>query len=407
MEEIARERLAVAGVTKYRLVLLVAVLSGICVLVNRPFNYLGGSFFFTYVLQPLLWGAVACFVWRLPRVRAAGRLRLRRFLNWLALICAGFHILFLLAGGMVEGFGRSPYSFTPLGILNNIVFVGASLAGAELSRAFLINSLAGRRASLTIGLVALFFTVIGLPLGRVASFQTGLDFIKFAGSVFFPALSENVLASYLAYLGGPLPAVLYRGALQAFQWFCPVLPDLSWTTKALLGSFIPVFSLILVQRLYLAESRELKKSGADRENPAGWIAVSVASVLLVWFSVGIFPFYPSVILSGSMQPGIKKGDIVLMKKVAGEEVRPGDIIQFRQERIYITHRVIGVKESKGVKAYQTKGDANKVPDPDPVYPQQVKGRVVCVIPKIGWATLALKTLTGGNAPHGTEFLPQQ
>lgn len=382
------------------------MLSGAYVLVNRPFSDLGGGVFLTYVVQPLLWGAVAGFVWWMPRVRAAGRLRLRRFLCWLALICAGFEILFLLVGGMVEGFGKSPYSFTPLGILTNIFLVGTMLAGSELSRAFLLNNLAGRRATLTLGLVSLFFTVIGLPLGKITFFQSNLDLIKFAGSEFLPGLSENILASYLAYLGGPLPALIYRGTLQAFQWFCPVLPDLGWTTKTILGFFIPVFSLILVQRLYLLESREMKKSGADSENPAGWIATSVVSVLLVWFAVGLFPLYPSVVLSGSMQPGMKKGDVVLMKKISGENVKLGDVIQFRNEKISIMHRVIEVKKKNGAINFVTKGDANKAQDPEPVHPQQVVGRLVYVVPKIGWATLVFKTLTGGISPQGKEFFQE-
>lgn len=356
-----------------------------------------------YFLQPLLWGAVAGYVWLLPGVRAAGRLRLRRFLCWLALICAAFQILLLLAGGMIDGFGRSPYSFAPIGILSNILFVGAGLAGAELSRAYLINSFAGRRAVLTIGLVSLFFTVLHLPLNKVLGLRTGLEFTKFTGSVFFPTLSENVLASYLAYLGGPAPALLYLGALKTFHWFCPVLPDLSWVTKTLIGSFVPVFSLILVQRLYLTESREMKRSGAARENPTGWIVTSTASVLLIWFSVGVFPLYPSVILSGSMEPGIKKGDIVLVKKMAGDEVKTGDIIQFKQGKIKITHRVVEIREGQGARVYRTKGDANSGPDPEPVHPQQVEGRVVQVVPKLGWVTLVIKTMTGGVSPQGVEF----
>lgn len=392
-----------SGAAKYRSILLLALLSGTYLLVNRPFSGWGGGVFLAYVVQPLLWAAAAVLVWLAPRARAAGKLRLRRLLCWLALICAGFHIVFLLAGGLAEGFGKSPYSFTPLGILTNIFFVVAMLAGTELSRAFLINNLAGRRVGLTLALASLFFTVIGLPLSKITVFKSNLDFIKFVGAEFLPGLSENLLASYLAYLGGPLPALIYRGALEAFQWFCPVLPDLGWTTKTMLGFFIPIFSLILVQRLYQLEARGIRKSGTGSENPAGWLATSVVSVLMVWFAVGLFPVYPTVILSGSMEPGIKKGDVVLIKKMPGEKAKAGDVIQFRHENIMVLHRVIGVEEKDGRSLFRTKGDANKSADSDPVQPDQVKGRLVSVIPKAGWAALVLKTFTGGISPQGKEF----
>ncbi|MGB9662128.1 MAG: signal peptidase I [Moorellaceae bacterium] len=381
-------------IAKWHWVLLLAVWTGIYVLVNGVLTNWGGTFFHTYIIQPLLWGAVAGYVWWLPRVRPAGRRRLHRLINWLALLCAGFQVLFLLVGGLVEGFGRSPYSFTFFGVLNNMLFVSASLAGTELSRAFLVNSLAGRRSAWTIGWVSLFFTALSLPWSKITSLQTNLDLVKFTGGGFLPALAENLLASYLAYLGGPVAAAIYRGTLEAFQWFCPILPNLSWPTKTLLGTFIPLFSLILVHRLYLAEARELKKQGGD-ESPAGWILTSAAAVLMVWFAVGLFPIYPSVILSGSMEPGIKKGDIVLIRKVPGAEVKTGDIIQFWQGKMLITHRVVQVAEKKGAKVWVTKGDANRTPDPEPVYAHQVVGKVCGVIPKVGWITLFLKSLTVG------------
>ncbi|WP_165847763.1 signal peptidase I [Ammonifex thiophilus] len=296
---------------------------------------------------------------------------------------------------MLEGIGRSPYSFTPLGITTNMILVGTSLIGTELSRSLLVNSIARRRPNLAIGLTTAFFTVLSLPLAKVSVLQTGIDFIKFTGGLLLPSISENALVSYLAYLGGPLPAMIYRGVLQAFFWFCPFLPDLTWATRALLYSFTPILSLAVIHYVYSKESREHRRKSLDRENDVlSWTAISIISVLLVWFSLGIFPLYPSVILSDSMQPGIKKGDIVLIKKVkdAEREIRLGDIVQFRVEQNYITHRIIEIREIKGVKLYTTKGDANRAPDPELVHPEQVKGKVIYVVPKIGWAALFLKTL---------------
>ncbi|MDF9409010.1 signal peptidase I [Pelotomaculum isophthalicicum JI] len=350
---------------------------------------------------------MAYFVWRLPRPGISGKMRLRSLLSWLALLAAGFQIIFQLAGGMVEGFGKSPSSFTFLGIASNILYVGACLAGTETARAYLINSLAKRRLHLKIGLLTLFFAALGLPFSAVGGFRTGFEFVKVAGSVILPGLTENVAASYLAYLGGPLPALIYRGALQSFIWFCPVLPDLSWTTKTLLGAFIPAFSLFMIHRIYLLESRELRKKNHAGENPAGWIITCVVSVLLVWFCVGIFPVFPSVVLSGSMMPVMYKGDIALVKKISGDEVRLGDVIDFRRDKMLITHRVIEIKENHGARVFRTKGDNNSGPDPDLVGPQQVRGKVVCTIPKIGWAALFAKTLAGmvkpGASPQGMEF----
>ena len=373
-------------------ILVTSLVISIYLLVNLAFRNVSGNFFVTYVVQPLLWSALAGFILWLPRKKYVAKIRLRRFLNWLAFICAGFNILFLFAAGMIFGFGKSPYSFTLTGIIINVIFLGTGLVGMELSRAWLINYFSGKHSFIVITLIGIFYTLLCLPLAKITGLSSEIEITKFIGSFVLPTLSENILTSYLALLGGAVPALIYRGAMQAFQWFCPILPNLEWTTKALLGTFIPVFSLFLVQRLYLHEAKEFKKSRREKENPAGWIVSTVVSVLIVWFSAGLFSSYPSVILSGSMSPGIKKGDIVLVKKTSAGEVGMGDIIQFRHGRVPINHRIIAVKEDK---TFQTKGDANNVADPEPVLPDQVIGKVFFVVPKVGWLTIGIKTLTGG------------
>jgi signal peptidase len=113
---------------------------------------------------------------------------------------------------------------------------------------------------------------------------------------------------------------------------------------------------------------------------------------MIWFAVGIFPVYPSVIVTGSMEPMIKPGDVVLVQKLEGDEVRLGDVIQYYHPeiKINITHRVIDINR-EGQMALITKGDNNSSVDADPVMPEQVKGKVIKVLPKVGWFTLILKS----------------
>lgn len=359
-------------------------------------RYLGFSPLANHLLVAALWAATAAYTLHQPRNRPAGRLRQRRLLCYLAGICAGFYLLLQLAAGLLEGFGRSPYSFSFSGILVNLLFVSALLAGTELSRAHLTCGLSRRQAIPGTVVLVLFFTALALSPGKVFELRGGLELARYAGETFLPALAENALACYLARLGGAAASLCYRVPLAAFQWFCPVLPNPGWATKAVLGTLAPVAFLAVIQRLYLAESGALpkKRRANNEENPAGWVFTSIASVLFIWFSLGLFPVYPSLILSGSMEPGIKKGDIVLVKKISGEEVKPGDVIQFRQEGVYITHRVVEVVSVREDKAYRTRGDANNAPDPDPVLPRQVRGRVIGVIPKVGWVPMTIKAAAG-------------
>ena len=41
--------------------------------------------------------------------------------------------------------------------------------------------------------------------------------------------------------------------------------------------------------------------------------------MFYWFCIGVFSIYPTVILTGSMEPGIMPGDAVIIKRVAEED----------------------------------------------------------------------------------------
>lgn len=98
-----------------------------------------------------------------------------------------------------------------------------------------------------------------------------------------------------------------------------------------------------------------------------------------------------VVLSGSMEPTIKTGSIVVVKPEKTYKV--GDIITFRdstQPQITVTHRIFEASGS----AYITKGDANKTADTQERLKQNVLGKVIFSIPFLGYPVSFAKTQTG-------------
>ena len=49
-------------------------------------------------------------------------------------------ILANIAGGLIDGFGKSPYDLSLRGIGINIICIGSFIVGIECSRAWLLNS---------------------------------------------------------------------------------------------------------------------------------------------------------------------------------------------------------------------------------------------------------------------------
>ncbi len=102
----------------------------------------------------------------------------------------------------------------------------------------------------------------------------------------------------------------------------------------------------------------------------------------------IFGYRNLIVLTGSMAPTFQKGDVVIVKET--DEIQKNDIISFEQNHTIVTHRVIEIKEEKGTISFVTKGDANSGIDEEEVKKEEVLGKYVTAIPKLGTILLFLK-----------------
>ncbi len=99
-----------------------------------------------------------------------------------------------------------------------------------------------------------------------------------------------------------------------------------------------------------------------------------------------------VIVSGSMEPTIKKQDAILVKKIPEEEIKVNDIISFTtKNQINVTHRVIEIQEENGIKKYTTKGDNNNTEDKEKITYEQIEGKYQFRINQFGMVIQILKS----------------
>lgn len=117
-----------------------------------------------------------------------------------------------------------------------------------------------------------------------------------------------------------------------------------------------------------------------------FIAVLIAfGALLAASYVGVGGVSVKIVQSGSMEPAIKTGSVVIVKSVSDYEV--GDVITFvfsPTDQIPTTHRVVEEKTVSGQPRYITKGDANEDRDPRDVLERNVIGKVFLSIPYLGY-----------------------
>lgn len=112
-------------------------------------------------------------------------------------------------------------------------------------------------------------------------------------------------------------------------------------------------------------------------------------------NINLFGFRPYIVLSGSMEPNLQVGDIVVSKQVSKEQVEIGDIITFEDESgATITHRVVDIIIKDGEKLYQTKGDNNNAKDIGLVSIENIKGKYTFKMSGVGKIITQVVTPTG-------------
>ena len=95
------------------------------------------------------------------------------------------------------------------------------------------------------------------------------------------------------------------------------------------------------------------------------IVILIIAIVLVGFMFlnPCFDWQAHPVLSGSMEPELNVGGVIVTRPVKLEDIKTGDIITFQTEQGFkVTHRVIDIVKIGGKLYFQTQGDANEEAD---------------------------------------------
>ena len=104
---------------------------------------------------------------------------------------------------------------------------------------------------------------------------------------------------------------------------------------------------------------------------------------------------PLVVQSGSMEPTIPTGGMVLVRTIPAADIAVGDVVAVeRPDRTRVTHRVVTVVHRGATAELTLQGDANEDPDPLPVTVSEA-GEMVLSVPSIGRVSAFFASAKGG------------
>ena len=164
------------------------------------------------------------------------------------------------------------------------------------------------------------------------------------------------------------------------DWLTTIKKILHFITTVLMYSICLIMIIIfLVFVVNFIDKQYNLKSGKNKKN--------------------LFSAY--TIVSPSMVPTINVLDVVVTMRVnSPESLEKGDIITFnstdyRYSGVLVTHRIVDIeKTTSGEYLYTTKGDNNNTQDSSRISFDEIYGRVIFRIPKIGYIQYYLSSILG-------------
>ena len=119
------------------------------------------------------------------------------------------------------------------------------------------------------------------------------------------------------------------------------------------------------------------------------LVISMASSLSLWIALpwGFLDWSPTLVTSGSMEPLVTPGDVVMIRPVSDDELVPNTVVLFtRADDERVLHRIV---EQMPDGTFRTQGDANAVPDSEYLHAENIQGAAVLAVPWVGRPSLWL------------------
>ena len=135
------------------------------------------------------------------------------------------------------------------------------------------------------------------------------------------------------------------------------------------------------------QSESLKRKYAGIQRAMTISGYSIAIILLMFSGLSLGGVVKArIVLTGSMEPSISAGDIIITTPISRKEPMVGDVIAYQAKRFngenvaVFSHRIISGDIQNG---FVVKGDANKTPDNQKPKAPDILGVVIFVIPFLG------------------------
>lgn len=303
-----------------------------------------------------------------------------------------FFLIYYLFG-VVIGFARTDNYYNTNGFITFIIPIILTTILKEFLRYQVVMKSEGNKILTILTCIMFIFLDVTNPI-FYNGFVTKYDTFIFFALTLLPAISTNIVCTYLSYKVGYKPNLLYLLVINLYQYLLPIVPNPNEYLVSLIRFLLPILLGYKLSGFFKLTIDEEVERNYKKTSPIPLIITTIIVIVLVYFTSGYFHYYAVAIASGSMEKVISKGDIVIIEKLDKkyEELEKGQIIAYTYHGVLVVHRIVNIIEEGGKYYVYTKGDANPKEDNYVVEQDTIMGTVKAVVPYVGLPTVWLNEM---------------
>lgn len=258
------------------------------------------------------------------------------------------YLLGYYLSGLFFGYKKSAYSHNIMSLMSNFTFYILVLMLQEYTRSRLINN---TRSSLIYIMITIMFITLSFNYTIVYNnFSSGEMGFKFIASQVYPTIIKGILCSFLVRLGSYELSLMFLLPIKIIEYITPIIPDLDWFVIVAFDSALVIMVYYYIYYEHMINIERFTRKEIKAGNPKSTIVSVIFVIAFTFFVAGFFPIQPVALMSNSMKPYIKRGDVVLVKKLKQEQLKNlciGDVIEYSVDNSTVVHRIVSIIKGSG------------------------------------------------------------
>ena len=309
----------------------------------------------------------------------------------IAILCIIYYICAYILGLFI-GFLKNSYNLQFLSILNNSIPYLLIITLIELIRYVIISK--GKEKKYIVFIITFLITIMDVIMNHGNyGFSSLLSSFHLISIYVLPAITKNILLTYLTYNYGYKPSIFYRIIMEIPLFLIPIFPDFGNYLLSIIRLLFPALIYYKTNNMLIKKEKLLINS---KNNRLVFNSILVIIMfIIVYFTCGLFRYYAIAIGSKSMTPNINLGDVVIVEKIKQNNLntlKEGDVLVYRHDDRTIVHRIVAISKYNNKFIVRTKGDHNVSNDGYDIASEDIIGKVNLKISYIGYPVVWIKQI---------------